>query len=334
MAARFFGQDLALGGDTGPIFILTPPGLPGQTLAAALAQGGAAYDVPEMNFMLAESVSGMMRDLIGIRAVQMHGTLRALAQLLAGEVGYQSVDMARRWLMRRRHQTVENAFDEILALVHPRRLVMPITAPLFERPPRTRLARAYPAARYVNLVAHPHFYARHVSVETLGQVSMQLAGAMDASQRPAEPDPQALWLLVEQAAEDLQAQLGDNRFVECRTEDFLSAPETTLARLAGELGLPADGPALERMLHPELSVYAGPGPMGASVQGAIQSLDEMRRSLPDPSASTLGGAMPGRLDGQGFSAEAIARATAHGYPAPSAPDDAASADPDGDAGRA
>jgi hypothetical protein len=302
-----------LGASQAPIFILTAPGLPGQTLAAMLARGGAAYDVPELNFLLAESVSGLMRDLVGIRAVQMHGILRALAQLLSGEQSLASVEMARRWMLRRGYQTTQNAFDEVLGMIKPRRLVMPLTAPLFEGPTQTRLALTYPAARYVRLLAHPHFYGRHVSVDTLAQVAMQLAGAMDSGQRPAVPDPQSLWLLFDQAADDLQDRLGANQMIPVKIESLLTEPEATLAQLARDLDLPSDAASVARMMQPELSAYAGAGPMGASVQGAVSSFAALKKAMPDPSSSRLDALMPWQLEGKPFSADTIARATAHGY---------------------
>lgn len=296
-----------------PIFILTAPGLPGQTLAAMLARGGAAYDVPELNFLLAESVSGLMRDLVGIRAVQMHGILRALAQLLSGEQTLASVETARRWMLRRGYQTTANAFDEVLERIAPRRLVMPLTAPLFEGPTRTRLAATYPVARYVRLLAHPHFYGRHVSVDTLAQVAMQLAGAMDSDQRPAVPDPQSLWLLFDQAEDELQGLLGANQMIPVQIEALLTDPESTLTRLAEALDLPSDAESIARMMVPETSPFAGAGPMGASVQGAITSFAAMKKALPDPAASRLDGLMPWQLEGKPFSEDTVARALAHGY---------------------
>ena len=302
-----------MGATQAPIFILTAPGLPGQTLAAMLARGGAAYDVPELNFLLAESISGLMRDLVGIRAVQMHGILRTLAQLLSGEQTLASVEMARRWMLRRGYQTTQHAFDEVLDLVAPRRLVMPLTAPLFEGPTQTRLALTYPAARYVRLLSHPHFYGRHVSVDTLAQVAMQLAGAMDAGQRPAVPDPQSLWLLFDQAGNDLQDRLGKNQMIPVTMEALLTAPEATLAQLARDLDLPSNAAAVSRMMQPEVSAYAGSGPMGASVQGAVTSFAAMKKAMPDPSSSRLDAGMPWQLEPMPFSADTIARANAHGY---------------------
>lgn len=304
---------LQLGVTQAPIFILTAPGLPGQTLAAMLARGGAAYDVPELNFLLAESISGLMRDLVGIRAVQLHGILRALAELLSGEQSLASVEMARRWMLRRGYQTSQNVFDEVLALVAPRRLVMPLTAPLFEGPTLTRLALTYPAARYVRLLAHPHFYGRHVSVDTLAQVAMQLAGAMDADQRPAVPDPQSLWLLFDQAADDLQDRLGKNQMIPLKIESLLTDADATLVQLARDLDLPSDAAAVARMMQPETSVFRGAGPMGASVQGAITGYAAMKKALPDPASSRLDAAMPWQLEGKPFSADTVARAIAHGY---------------------
>jgi len=304
---------LQLGVTQAPIFILTAPGLPGQTLAAMVARGGAAYDVPELNFLLAESISGLMRDLVGIRAVQMHGILRTLAELLSGEQSQASVEMARRWMLRRGYQTSQNAFDEVLGLVAPRRLVMPLTAPLFEGPTLARLALTYPAARYVRLLAHPHLYGRHVSVDILAQVAMQLAGAMDSGERPAVPDPQSLWLLFDQAGDDLQDRLGKNQMVPLKIESLLTEPEAALAQLARDLDLPADAEAVARMMQPETSAFEGAGPMGASVQGAITSYAAMKKALPDPAGSRLDGLMPWQLEGKPFSADTLARAAAHGY---------------------
>jgi hypothetical protein len=296
-----------------PIIVLSPPGMPGQTLAAALGQNPAACGIPDLNLELMATVDVLQRELTGIRTPQIHGLLRTLAQLFAGEQTAAAVEMANRWLMRRRYMSTGDVARGIAAHVAPRRMVTSVTAAIFDRASQRRLGAAFPAAVFVHLQLHPHVYGRLLWAGIPGQVAMQLAGAMDETTLPATPDPQELWLMAETAIAAFLADLPESRVLRLKVEDLAAAPKPALAALARRLGLPADARAVARMAAPERSVFAGPGPMGAHTPGNIQSFAALAAGLPDSATARLSGALPWRPDAAGFRAEVSARAREIGY---------------------
>lgn len=303
-----------------PVLILAAPGCPGQTLAAALGRHPGAYDLPELNLELAPLTDTFLRDLSGLRSVQMHGLLRALCHLLAGEQSMDAVDMARRWLTRRAHLPTDRLAREIAARLAPRVMVRPVTAALFDPGAALRLRETFARVRMVRLQCHPRRLGQAVMAQgggaaarILGARARPADGAQPpgASQATAPPDPQELWLMAEQGADGICAGLPQDQIRALRLEDLHADPAAALADLAGWLGLPANAAALAAMQHPQASPFAGTGPFGAHTGGDITPLD---RLCPDGDrAAALDGPLPWRSDGAGFRPEIRARAAAMGY---------------------
>ena len=296
-----------------PILVLAAPGVPGQTLAAALGRNPAAYDLPELNLELMPSIDVLQREMTGIRASQLHGLLRALAQLLAGEQTVAAVDMANRWLLRRTYLPTSAVAQELAIRIAPRRLVAPVTAAIFDRSSLRRLHAAFPGAIFVHLHLHPHVYGRLLLAGTAGQAALQLAGALDETTRPATPDPQELWLMTETAISAFLADMPADQIVRQPIRDLVADPAATLTALAQRLGLSADAGAVTRMLRPELSVFAGPGPMGAHQRGNIQSFVALAAAMAGQQDAILTGPLPWRPDAAGFRPEVRHRAVQLGY---------------------
>ena len=296
-----------------PVLILTPPGLPGQTLAAALGQGPAGYDLPELNLEQMDNVDQLQRELIGIRGMQIIGLMRAIAQLYGGEQSGIAVEMARRWLNARAHLPTAHVARELVARVAPRRLVAPVTAALFDRLAMTQLQRAFPDAFWVHLTAHPVTYGTVLSASPAGEAALMLTGAIDESVEPSLPDPQELWLMVENTLAPVLAALPTERGVRVDAARLAQDPHAALSELAGALEMPGDATALSAMLHPERSVFAGPGPMGAPLPGQIETFAALALRFGGGAAPGLEGVVPWRPDGTPLTPEVRARATALGY---------------------
>lgn len=296
-----------------PILILAAPGMPGQTLAAALGQGPATYDLPELNLELMPSVDVLQRELTGIRTIQIQGLLRGLTQLLAGEQSAAGVEMSRRWLNRRAYLPTGTVLHEIAALVAPRRLVLPITSALFDRLALRRLSETFPEASYVHVSVHPHLYGRFVAAWSEGHAALHLSGAFDETTTPPTPDPQVLWMMVESILGEFLSQRTGSLVIRQRVEDLVADPRAALERLALALGLPARAHDLGRMMHPERSVFAGPGPIGAHLMSPIQSFQALSAAMPDLGSVNLAGSVPWRKDGAGFLEDVRKRAGELGY---------------------
>lgn len=297
-----------------PVLILTPPGLPGQTLAAALGQGPTGYDLPELNLEQAASVDQLQRDLIGFRGPQILGLMRAIAQLYGGEQTGTSVEMARRWLNSRAYLPTTHLGREIAARIAPRRLIAPVTSALFDRLNLKQLIAIFPDAIHVQLTIHPVIYGKLLSRMDLGEAMLSLLGAIDETVEPAEPDPQKLWLMAQTALDEVAEQVPGDRLLRQDAAELVADPPGSLARLADALAMPADTGALKAMQHPEASVFAGPGPLGAPVAGNIRSFDRLARDFSDAGGpAPLDAPVPWRPDGTGLGPELRARAQALGY---------------------
>ncbi|MEO8893977.1 MAG: sulfotransferase, partial [Coleofasciculaceae cyanobacterium] len=77
-----------------PIFILGAPRSFTSVICAMLGQHPETYGVPELNLFIDETLDQLTQRLKGIRQFQLHGLLRTVAQLYAGEQTILSVDMA------------------------------------------------------------------------------------------------------------------------------------------------------------------------------------------------------------------------------------------------
>jgi hypothetical protein len=300
--------------DLSPVFVLAAPGLPVQTLAASLGRHPDAFYLPETNLSLFDRMDQYQRELTGLRGAQAHGLLRGLAQLLAGEQSLAAVEMARRWIMRRGYMTTAMVAGEIAARVAPWRLVTPVVSTIFDPGALRRLATAFPQAAWVHLQAHPHSYGSMISGQLAGEVALALSGAVDPEADPPIPDPQDLWLMVEEALAPLLTAQPESRVFAVRLEALLDDPQGTLGRLAGDLGLPRAGETAIRaaMADPGGSPFAGPGPMGAPLAGAIGNWVALAAERP-ALAPDLAAPLPWRPDGVVARAAVRARAVAMGY---------------------
>lgn len=300
-------------GSPPPIFVLAPPGLPGQTLAAALGFGPTAYGLPELNLEQMDSIEVLKREMIGIRAPQLHGLMRAIAELYSGEQSAATIEMAGRWLLRRSHLATATAAQEIAAHIAPRRMIAPVTASLFEKANLKRLRLAFPEAVYLHLHMHPHTYGRFMTQDASGQIAVQLSGSIDETTEPVIPDPQKLWLMAETAMDAFLQDIPEAQAISVQVEALFADPESVLRDLASTLDMPTDKAAMAAMLTPERSVFAGPGPMGAHMAGTIQSFARHAAELPATDEARLKGHVPWRPDGMGLSRDVRSRAEALGY---------------------
>lgn len=296
-----------------PVFILAAPGLPAPTLAAALGANPRAYGLPEINLPLMLTVDVYQREMTGPRGPQGHGLLRALAQILGGEQTSAAIEMARRWLDLRAWMPAGDVHREIAARIAPRVMVSPATAVILDPPSLRRMLAMFPDARFVRLRAHPRVYGEVMLSGPTGQIALQLSGAIDEEGDAPIPDPQELWLTVETALDESLAELPESRVIPVLTEELVADPGPVLKGLARKLGLAYGAEAVAAMTRPERAPFAGPGPMGAHINGHIFSFAALAGEFPAPGTAVLDGALPWRPDGKGFRDSVAERARALGF---------------------
>src|SRR5690348_11238289 len=109
--------------DAAPIFVLAAPHSYGALIGAMIGCHPAAFALPELNLFVSATLEGLWSEMADRGQVQIHGLLRLVAYLFAGEQTIAAVAMARRWLTRRMHWPTRRVFDELRAAAAPLRLV-------------------------------------------------------------------------------------------------------------------------------------------------------------------------------------------------------------------
>ncbi|MCL5947662.1 MAG: sulfotransferase [Actinobacteria bacterium] len=170
------------------------------------------------------------------------GLERALAQLHVGKQGMEEIKEARLWLEARRSWTGAHVMDHLLGLIGPLRGVEKSPETVNGEDKLTRVAEAYPRARFIHLTRHP----------VTAQKSVQAYyGLFDHPIHCARG-----WLNQHRRIVQFCRTLEADRYLLVRSEDVLNDPQTHLRLIAGWLGIRTDAEALTSMMHPERSPYA------------------------------------------------------------------------------
>jgi Sulfotransferase family len=277
-----------------------------------LGQHPEAYGVPELNLFMSDSLKALVEDLTGYRQIQIHGLLRAVAQLYVGEQTLLGIDMARRWLLIRFGATTADVYRELCRKVAPLRIID--KSPVYSLKPENlrRLHAAFPDARYLHLLRHPRTQGESIMKVAKGLMAT-LANSIDYSTDPPTVDPQIVWYDMQRHIMDFLGELPAENHLRLRGEDVLSEPEVQLGHVCRWLGVSAGSDAMEAMLHPEDSPYAHLGPVGAHLGNDINYLRNPAFRRAPARKSTLAGTLPWRSDGKGFEPHVIALAREFGY---------------------
>ncbi|QIB35174.1 sulfotransferase [Ancylobacter pratisalsi] len=207
-------------------------------IGAMLGQHPACFGMPELNLLVGDNLEEMSFKLNQPHNGQLHGLLRAVAHLVAGEQNMDTIAMARRWMIRRMSLPSWRIFDELRQMVAPRRMVDPSRAYSLKPDALKVIARACPGASVVRLI------------DTDNAGASRAAGAAQKKQA-------ALSAFFETFPAEQVADLS--------VEAFELAPRMTLRKLCTALDLACDDAVLDAMMHPEHSPFSRLGPVGANL---------------------------------------------------------------------
>ncbi len=261
-----------------PVLVLGAPGAGAATIAAALGRNRAAFYVPAMNCELEDTIYSMLFEMQGMRGVQLHGVLRALAYLLSGEQSADSVVMARRWLMSRLHLPSSELPRWFMERLSPLRLIQPVGSGLFSETARRRLSQTYSGADLVIVTRSAKPFERSLTGQHDGAAALLLGAYDRLGSGEVMPNPEALLDLAEEGMEHLMELMPHSRAHHVHLDDVLLDPEGSFARLCAELFLPSNPEALAPMLHPEEGPFSGPGPFGAHGRTDVHAFQSFERA--------------------------------------------------------
>ena len=253
------------------------------------------------------------------------GLLRAVAQLCLGEQTEATVRIAEGWLQRRSHFTTGLIMEVLIAQTHPLVLVDKSPSTVYRPNSLQRAQSFFPRARFLHLLRHPRGHGESVMkyadyCAQQGQVPEWLnhlasfPTPFPSRCDPGGVDPQRGWYALNMNICQFLASVPEERKLLIRSEDLLAHPEATLRRIAGWLGLRTDAEAIDQMMHPERSVYAGYGPPRARLGNDHFFLkDPTFRPAAARPPQEMQEPLKWRPDGQGFWPEVVDLAQQFGY---------------------
>lgn len=239
-----------------PVFILCAMRSYSSLICAMLGQNPDLYGLPEINLTVADTVGGVI-DFYRARPHGLHGLWRTVAQLQSGEQTEASIDAARTWIEERRDWTSSQMLAWIEAEVTPRRIVD--KSPVTVRSPAmlARLVKMRPGASFLHVVRQPAAVCR--SIDKLHE----MIDAETGSSLRSRVDAEQVWLRSNSNVMNFKAMLPPGACLSLQGEAFLAEFETYAPQVCDWLGIRSDREALDAMLHPETSPYAGLGPENA-----------------------------------------------------------------------
>ena len=295
-----------------PLFILAAPRSYTSVACAMLGQHPELYGVPELNLFIAPTMEAMCEQLVGLKQIQLHGLLRTVAHLYSGEQTLASLDLARRWIFRRLDATTADVYRDLCERVAPLRMVDKSPAYCARRSSLDRVHRAFPGAHYLHLIRHPRSQGESM-MKVAGGAMAVLADSVDYSTEPPTVDPQVAWYRVQRNIFRFLARIPPERQMRLRGEDLLNDPSRHLVEVCRWLGIAETDAAVEAMLHPEASPFAGLGPLGAHLGNDISFLRSSGMAGGQVPESVLGGPLSWRTDGKGFARPVVRLARGLGY---------------------
>ncbi len=282
-----------------PVIILGSPRSFTSLICAMLGQHPQVYGVPELNLFIAETLKELIEELGGYRQIQIHGLVRTVSHLYAGEQTLLGVDMARRWMLTRLERTTAEIYYELCDKVFPLRIVDKSPVYSLKQEYLQRIKKAFPEAFYIHLVRHPLTQGESIMNVATGLMAI-LSNSIDYEVEPPVVDPQIGWYETQTNIMEFLKDIPDNHKLQLRGEDILNDKINYLKKICQWLGLFDDDSAIDAMLHPEDSPYACLGPVGAHLGNDINFLrsPELRNGNVKP--GTLDKPLPWREDGKGF----------------------------------
>lgn len=295
-----------------PLFILGSPRSFTSLLCAMLGQNPCAYGVPELNLFIADTVEALILECAGLKQIQLHGLLRTVAQLYAGEQSLPAIDMARRWIARRLAWSTADIYRELCRKAAPLRIVDKSPAYSGKRSMLDTIYATFPDARFLHLIRNPRTQGESMMDVGSGLMAI-LVNSIDYGTDPPTVDPQISWFDMQRTILGFLDTVPEKQVMRLRGEDALKDPRQTLPEIARWAGLADDAAATEAMMHPEESPFAHLGPFGAHLGNDINFLRSPAYRPGGVRNPPLRGPLPWRPDGAGLREDVIDLAEALGY---------------------
>lgn len=304
-----------------PLFILASPRSFTSVICGMIGQHPEIFGMPELNLFQAPTVGelwtgrrpdGSLRSPFW-RIMRHDGILRAVAELYAGEQTFETIEMAKRWLIARHNRSTADAHREICEKAAP--LMVLDKSPAYVRQDEylQRIVAAFPDARFIHLVRHPRGQCESVLNAQHGALTAFFMGAIDRKAEPPVIDPQMAWRDAQYTTLKFLAGLPRKQWTRIRGEDFMRDIDAGARDICRWLGISDDPAAVEAMKHPEHSPFACIGPANARLGNDPNFLEAPALRASRVKELSLEGPLSWRPDQKAFSPEVLKLARYFGY---------------------
>jgi hypothetical protein len=225
------------------------------------------HALPETCIFARETIADLLRDRGS--ALFDYGLVRAVAQLVFDSGEPAALDLARRWLIDRRHRSTSSVFADLRRRVS--QSVIVEKSPIFTARSEhlERIERTFSDVFYLHLVRAPHGFGRSL-LRTLSDLEATVPPAYVervladpdsifcglAAAPKAPRDPQHVWLARHRRIQSFLAGIDSRRHRTVRSEDCLNAPESALRDICSWLELDFNDRILQRMVRTGDWLYA------------------------------------------------------------------------------
>ena len=296
-----------------PIIVLASPRSFTSLVCAMLGQHPEAYAVPEINLFVTETLKQLIEYSREKRGFMIHGLLRTIAQLYAGEQTIQSIQMARRWMHRRQDLSTADVYRELCCRVAPLRIVDKSPAYSKNLKVLDYVNRTFPNAHYLYLTRHPREQGKSVIKAPQAVATLIAADSIDYSTNPPTIDPQYAWYRRQRKILKFLTTIPAERQMRLRGEDLCNDPRQYLEKICKWLNFSWSESIYQAMLRTQESSYACMGPYGAQWGNnpGFQTSPAFRYRPLAP--SQLEGPLPWRSDDKEFIPEVFDVSRELGY---------------------
>jgi Sulfotransferase family len=288
-----------------PVFLLCSLGSGSNQLCTLLAQHPHAYVTPGLNLQFKQTIGDLLEYRRSTRRTT-DGLLRTIAQLFAGEQTMDSIEMAKRWLRRRKSASSEDVMKELCEKVSPARLIDRWLFHARDADLLPKVSSAFPNAQFLHLTRHPVEQGIAILQNLEGIADLWNEKSLDRSAKYPALDPQYSWFNTQAAIVEFSGSLLPGQYLQIRIEEVTSYPEDCLRKLCDWLELP-QGMAIPARHWP----FATPGPYNAPGGMEWEPAPDTER-IPDPSR-TLSESLPWMTKKVGLAEPVKILAKALGY---------------------
>jgi hypothetical protein len=244
-----------------PLFILSTWRSGGSVLAAMLGQHPELYAFPELNVLLAETISDLFKLDQRVEEecgwptnYQTAGSIHAVAELEIGNQSPEAIDAATRWLRQRGHWSTRRFVDHLLELVEPKIGVIKTNQAGVSGLFLDRIATAYPHGRFLHLTRHP-LSACNSLQRFRRTMPLRFFPSIAGVERSLERDLRE-WCYFQRNILAFGGKQSPARFLRVRAEDILTGSDSALAGVASWLGVATDATAISGLRRPERAVFS------------------------------------------------------------------------------